>query len=137
MRLSSAVLALAAAASSVSANGWLPALLTPQAGDVFQNGQNLTITWDTTGYNSSANDYAKFLLGYAPPGTTDGSTTVAQFVGRAASFGNEYKLWEGENSVTFTLAVPSSNKYLSQQVWSIVEFPLDQQVQSGLFTIEA
>ncbi|GAA5851510.1 hypothetical protein JCM8547_001117 [Rhodosporidiobolus lusitaniae] len=135
MRFSAFFAPIALAASSVSAYGWLPAVLSPKEGDVYKNGANMTIVWDNTGYNSSANSYGKFFLGY----TDSGTTNVAQFVGKQSSYGDEYPLWEGSNSVTFQLDLSEGlSDYFGEQVWSITEFPLgDQSVTTGLFTVEA
>ncbi|GAA5893317.1 hypothetical protein JCM6882_008003 [Rhodosporidiobolus microsporus] len=133
MRFTTAFAALAAAATTVSA-GWLPPLLSPAGGETFKNGDTITITWDTSNYNSSANDFGKFFLGYK---NEQGGTTVGQFVGRAASFGDEYKLWEGEDSVSFTVDIPTSVAALGQPIWTIVEFPTTDSQESGLFTVTA
>jgi hypothetical protein len=44
MRFTTAFAAIAVAAASVQAS-WLPALLSPQAGEVYENGSNITIKW--------------------------------------------------------------------------------------------
>ncbi|GAA6032416.1 hypothetical protein JCM8097_008164 [Rhodosporidiobolus ruineniae] len=133
MRFSLALSTLALAASSVQA--WLPALLTPKAGDVYSNGDVLTITWDNSTYNSSARSTGKFLLGHS----TDGgeTTVVSQFLGKASSYGSEYDLWNTSNSLDLTIDVVAGTDGLGEQVWYIIEFPLDQKQVAGPFTINA
>ncbi|GAA6032414.1 hypothetical protein JCM8097_008163 [Rhodosporidiobolus ruineniae] len=136
MRFALTLATLAAVASSAAA-GWLPPLLSPKVGDVYTVGDELTITWDTSAYNSTANSFGKFYLGYKGEDSSGNAvTTVAQFVGRAASFGSQYDLWtEGENSLTFTIDIPSSVPALGGDNWVIYEFGGDAPQFSGEFTV--
>ncbi|GAA5851591.1 hypothetical protein JCM8547_001142 [Rhodosporidiobolus lusitaniae] len=137
MRFLTALTALAVAATSAHA-GWLPAISSPATGAVYKNGDAMTITWDASSYNSTANEYGKFFLGYQAADAADDYTTVAQFVGTDASYGSEYPLWEGESSLTFTISISDGlSEYMGQQIWSLTEFGGDEDVQTGLFTIEA
>ncbi|GAA6008773.1 hypothetical protein JCM10207_001719 [Rhodosporidiobolus poonsookiae] len=134
MRFAFSASLLALAASTVQAAGWLPPLLTPAGGEVYKVGDNITITWDQSGYNDTASATGKFMLVY---NSDDETQTVAQFVGKQSSYGDEYDLWTGDNSLSFQIDYIGTAG-LGQPIWSIVEFPLGEySQQSGYFTVNA
>ncbi|BGP40714.1 hypothetical protein JCM10449v2_004676 [Rhodotorula kratochvilovae] len=137
LTLAASLALLATSSPTLVRAAWLPALLTPEAGDISSLGDNVTISWDLASYNETAASSARFLLGYAKAGD-EGTTVVQQFIGNSGKEGGAASdLWTGDGTLTFAIDVVSWADGLGQSNWRVLEYGTGEDVSSGEFTVRA